>query len=180
MRAMYYHIYIARLITFLHASQSNDVITTRALRICLGVEHRATRKRRSRSFRPLLSSSSVVETRTHSRPAAYGIDPENRTSGGNSFRHDALLEGSRPRLSRIRRDCEKCPVYSRPLAELSVCAIFLFASLAQNINVRVVCTETEYSVKIDGTVFNCKIEWFETTCGIARFILQLILIVCPF
>lgn len=31
----------------------------------------------------------VVETRTHLSPPAYGIDPENRTSAGECFRHDA-------------------------------------------------------------------------------------------
>lgn len=65
----------------IHANRPNDVIS-----YVLSGSSRAFRN--SNAFVPFSRRlSSVVETRTHPRrPMAYGIDPENRTSGGNSFR----------------------------------------------------------------------------------------------
>lgn len=55
---------------------------------------RASRLVNAGRVRSVLSLSSV-ETRTHPRcPTAYGIDPENRTSGGNFFRYDVLFESN--------------------------------------------------------------------------------------
>lgn len=63
----------------------------RALRICPRSHSGLRRlvKRRSRS-RPLVARP---PSRDAHAPTAYGIDPENRTSGGNSFRPRRVIRG---------------------------------------------------------------------------------------